>query len=513
MIFEEFWEEYQKIKKASSIIKEKHTQNKVFNHYINSHNIKHNINNFNNSSYSKQSVAKLLSNLDKYGCKRGMEYILKNAENPYLLNEENESISIEDTLKNWEKDFSNNANSKEAWHLMFSIKEKATKNNIEILQKSVDEVMKNNFFGYKYVMVTHTHQNNPHIHIILNKRNQITKKKIHFNSKDEIKEFWNDLRSDFAINLSYRGLKYHNQSILEQDLDKKYKKIQNSLYLDENNPKEELNNLLLNNIQNETQKGENKKSKIDILVDDLKDLNKQRDDLIILINQYKKKSNKRFYKFAKDLKEVNIKIKANESLIKQEIKELNSIQNRLNVLNKELNSYTYQNIDLLKKQKQFCDLFISAKNKTKSDYLNYQKIKKSIDKNTLDNLIKRSIESKEIQAKLFNKDTNIFKLQSYLKELDTNIDLLKKSNAELNEYESYLKRLENNKIFIEKIIKDRFNHIKQEISKNRNINLNSFIVKEYQKGCECLNQKDDLNITFKASKISKANENKNIKQI
>lgn len=323
------------------------TTKSIFKKYINNYNI----NNFNNSSYSKQSVAKLLSNLDKGGCKRGMKYILKNAENPYLLNEENESVSIDETLKDWGKDFSNNTNSKEAWHLMFSIKEKATKNNIEILQKSVDEVMKNNFFGYKYVMVTHTHQNNPHIHIILNKKNQITNKKIHFNSKDEIKEFWNDLRSDFAINLSYRGLKYHNQSVIEQDLEKKYKKIQNSLYLDENNPKEELNNLLLNNIKNETQKGENKKSKIDVLVDELKDLNKQRDDLIILINQYKKKNNKRFYKFAKDLKEVNIKIKANESLIKKEIKELNSIQNRLNVLNKELNSYTYQNIDLLKKTK------------------------------------------------------------------------------------------------------------------------------------------------------------------
>ncbi|WP_179854175.1 relaxase/mobilization nuclease domain-containing protein, partial [Helicobacter pullorum] len=181
-LFEELFDEYRKIKKASSIIKEKTQTRKVFNHYVN---------HINYNFSSKQVVAKLLSNIGgKDSFKRALEYVEKNAnkdltknyervENAMeyiskhspLLDEDNNIVDINNVLKDWEKDFGNKENSKDVWHLMFSIKEISTQKNLNILKKSVNEVMRDNFFGYKYVMALHTHQNNPHIHIILNKRN------------------------------------------------------------------------------------------------------------------------------------------------------------------------------------------------------------------------------------------------------------------------------------------------------------------------------------------------------
>ncbi|HEF9491043.1 TPA: relaxase/mobilization nuclease domain-containing protein, partial [Campylobacter coli] len=188
----------------------------------------------------------LCSNLSKDGAKRAMDYILNSADTPYLINEKGEEILTEDVIKDWKMDFSNQENAKDAWHLIFSIKENPTEKNLEILKKSVKETMDNNFFGYKYVMAIHTHQNNPHIHIVLNKRNILTKKKIHFNTKDDIKDFWNDVRSNFSMSLSSKGLHYHNQASYEKDLDRKYQKIKSTLYLDESDTKKDLSNIILN---------------------------------------------------------------------------------------------------------------------------------------------------------------------------------------------------------------------------------------------------------------------------
>ncbi|EDP4818436.1 relaxase/mobilization nuclease domain-containing protein, partial [Campylobacter jejuni] len=294
--FSDYWEEIQKIKKASSVIKDNYKRNKVFNSFVNSYSIKHNINNINQTTYSKQVVVKLCSNLSKDGAKRAMDYILNSADTPYLINEKGEEILTEDVIKDWKMDFSNQENAKDAWHLIFSIKENPSEKNLEILKKSVKETMDNNFFGYKYVMAIHTHQNNPHIHIVLNKRNILTKKKIHFNTKDDIKDFWNDVRSNFSMSLSSKGLHYHNQASYEKDLDRKYQKIKSTLYLDDIDTKKDLSDMILNIIRKESKKLENKKSKIDILNNESLELKQKRLDLINLFNQYKKKNNKKYFK-------------------------------------------------------------------------------------------------------------------------------------------------------------------------------------------------------------------------
>ncbi len=57
-----------KIKKQVQL-KDNYKRNKVFNSFVNSYSIKHNINNINQTTYSKQAVVKLCSNLSKDGAK------------------------------------------------------------------------------------------------------------------------------------------------------------------------------------------------------------------------------------------------------------------------------------------------------------------------------------------------------------------------------------------------------------------------------------------------------------
>ena len=100
-----------------------------------------------------------------------MQYILKHSEHDYAINELGLRVSAREILQDWHKDFSKKASAKEAWHLCFSIKEEVNPHNISALQQSVQEVLAKNFYAYKYVSVIHTHQNNPHIHVLINKNN------------------------------------------------------------------------------------------------------------------------------------------------------------------------------------------------------------------------------------------------------------------------------------------------------------------------------------------------------
>ncbi|TKX31505.1 relaxase/mobilization nuclease domain-containing protein [Campylobacter estrildidarum] len=501
---EELLEEIKKVKKASSIIKDNFKRNKIFNHYVSSYSIKNNINNFNKSSFSKQVIVKLLSNLSSAGAKRAMEYILKNNDNSLLINEKGEEVTTKEVLKDWKKDFSKSENAKDAWHLMFSIKENPTPKNLEILKKSVQQVMDNNFLGYKYVMVLHTHQNNPHVHIVLNKRNILTKKKIHFDKKEDVKEFWDDIRNNFCMTLNNKGLRYHNHSILEKDLKKECQKIKRNLYLDEYETKNNLNEILLNNIQRENIKIEKKKSRIDFFSEENKNLKDERNHLLNLFNQYKKKNNKKFYKIGRDLKLNSKKIKENENSILNEMKELKEINSKIEILNKELNKLTYEKIIDAKRLEMFSDSIKNVKISSKKDYQEFLKVKNTISKNNqnLDDAMKKNLEANLISLSLFNgKKQNIFNLEKKIQSLDNAIYLLKKSNSEVWEYENYLKNLESNKDFLQDNITLGFKNLKLELS-NKNIKkINPFLIKEYEKGCEILNIKDDLNIINK-SKIS-----------
>ncbi|HDV6579269.1 TPA: relaxase/mobilization nuclease domain-containing protein [Campylobacter lari] len=493
----DLWEEYKKVKKASTIIKEKYTRNKIFNHSINSYSLSKNINNINQKSFSKQAVAKMISNLGKDAVKRCMDYILKNTDEPLLINEKGEKVSSDEVFKEWSKDFSKNENSKEAWHLMFSIKETPNKKNLEILKKCVQETMSNNFLGYKYVMQIHTHQNNPHIHIILNKRNSITKRKIHFNNKEDIKDFWSDVRTNFSISLSNKGLNYHNHFSFENDLKQKYQKIKNSLAIDDLERKKELSDMLLNKLNKEKSIADNKKTKIDFLMSENENLKQERNNLISLFHQYKKKKNKRFYTIGKNLKEINKNINNKENMILKEIQKLEENNKKINYLQKELNNISLDSTGNIKNYKHIIDFLYKHKISTKSDYENFKKMKSLILDNTSnDDIIrKNALESSTIHQ-IYNKKHNesIFKIERKMEKLDNSINLLKLSNAEFKEYEKYLNTLEQNKEFLKECANERFARIKEALENNKNISKNSFIFKEYKKACEILNIKQEINL-------------------
>ena len=142
---------------------------------------------------------------------RALHYIIKHSESEYAINELGVRVEAREILQDWSKDFSKKASAKEAWHLCFSIKEEVNPHNISALQQSVQEVLAKNFYAYKYVSVIHTHQNNPHIHVLINKNNLFTHKKLHFQTREEIKNLFNMLREDFAMALNCNGnLNYHN---------------------------------------------------------------------------------------------------------------------------------------------------------------------------------------------------------------------------------------------------------------------------------------------------------------
>ncbi|KAA3685474.1 relaxase/mobilization nuclease domain-containing protein, partial [Campylobacter fetus] len=175
--------------------------------------------NFSKNNFTKQSVIKMISNLPKTSIKKCIDYALKNSLDGYAINEKGERVGSDEVMSAWSKDFGTNKNSKDAWHLMFSINEPCNdKSSLYALQDAVKDILGRNFQGHKYAMVLHTHQNNPHMHVVLNKKNNFTGKKIHFDSRLEIREFFDDARDAFAYALSARGLKYENKNFLDKDL-------------------------------------------------------------------------------------------------------------------------------------------------------------------------------------------------------------------------------------------------------------------------------------------------------
>ena len=53
---------------------------------------------------------------------------------------------------------------------------------------------------------------------MINKRNVFTNKKIHFDSRDEIKDFFNEVRDEYAKNLNAYGFNYFNVNAYAKDL-------------------------------------------------------------------------------------------------------------------------------------------------------------------------------------------------------------------------------------------------------------------------------------------------------
>lgn len=176
--------------------------------------------NFSGGNRVKQVLVKNIGNCSKKRLENALRYTIKNSDSK-AVNQDEKEVGVDEILEDWKKDFSSKENSKEGWHLVFSINEEVNTKNMKTLEKAVKDTMEKNFFEYKYVLVKHTHQNNPHIHVIVNKNNIFTKKKLHFKDKDSFRDFFNTIKDDFAMALNYYDpkLKYINLSKHNRDLE------------------------------------------------------------------------------------------------------------------------------------------------------------------------------------------------------------------------------------------------------------------------------------------------------
>lgn len=474
--FDEFFKEYEKIKKASSKIHSQ-MQEKIFISKIAKAK-------FHSQKIIKPAVVKLINNFGKKGVKNALNYVIRNSSLNYAINENNEKVSTNEILKSWGKDFDENENSKDAWHLVFSIKEPCdSPSALKRLEKSVNEVMKNNFYGYKYAFVLHTHQNNPHIHIVLNKRNIFTGKKIHFNSKDEIKDFFCDLRENFANSLNYHGLNYENKNSLTNDLQKRYEKLEKNLTLDSENCKDNINDFYINLKNRFSQKIEIKQSQIEILENEYEIIKKSRLEMLELLNQYKKKNNKKFYKIAKELKSKNLELKSIENKIKINYKTLNSLVYKLSVLNDNQMKHYKEQTNNLNMQRNFIFMFNkiypNKKLASKADLEILKRVENSIklSSKTLEQTIKTlNADAVSLMEKM-SKREGIFSLNKKLEILDKNIYALKQSNMQIDDYKKNLEILEKNRDFIVKILENKAQKFKNSSQKpcemRRNFQSNS----------------------------------------
>ncbi len=149
----------------------------------------------------KQVVIKNIGNMTRLHSKRAMDYITKHGElvRDEFFNEVNYNDIAEQWNEQFEKLLENKSRVKNcALHLVFSIDENCNEKNLKALELSVYQTLTNTLgYDYPFIMKLHTHQNNPHVHVIINKTNRITNKQLRFNSKDSCKEFYHTLRETF----------------------------------------------------------------------------------------------------------------------------------------------------------------------------------------------------------------------------------------------------------------------------------------------------------------------------
>lgn len=477
--------------KVKSIKREREIKNeKVFSHIITNKNFKANSNNIRkNSISSKQSVVKLLSNLNAKGAKNAINYVINNSNDGYAINERGEKVSAQEVIKEWNEDFAMNSlseKSKEAWHMTFSIKENFSQYNLKALEESVNEVMKNNFADYKFISVIHTHQNNPHIHIILNKNNLFTRKKLHFNTREEIKNLFTNLREEFTNALNFHGLSYHNHSKLENDLERDKIRLEKFNY----ESHEDLS-LFYARIQEKLIKDLEKGDKnLNSFQEKRQEIFAKKKEILTKINELKQQKPlpKSIFALFKEIKSINadlsvlaLKIKKEKEKISQ-LKELSKENTKLRF---KINN---EKKDILERKKMYLNFLKQKEHRkllSKKDLLTMKELEKDIilHESKINELVLKNIQASLLVSKLLGKKNNGFELLNSHKELDYNLNALSKVNADKETYEDYKNKLENNKKFILTLIKDRFlsldKLLTQKLRDNKEIK--PYDLKEYEK--------------------------------
>ena len=435
---------------------------------------------------AKPCVVKMISNLSAKGTKNCLFYISKNSEDNLIINERGDKISPAEVYKEWQKDFGTNENSKDCWHLVFSVKDESrTKPSLEAIQNAVRDTLDKNFFGYKYAICVHNHQNNPHVHVVVNKRDIFTKKKIHFDSKDEIKDFFNEVRDDYASNLNSYGFNYYNVNAMAKDLVREKERAERSL----NNAydtKDKFKKVYNNMSELDTEKIIVKTTQKENVDKELEKNLLEHKHLIELLNQYNYYENKKKWQILSDIKKNNKKRKELCDLGKRIEKELKDIQKDIEKLNnssKELYKNNASDYNILK---SFCYEFEKKYSKTanKKSLDIYLKAKKELKElgNKIDCDLKNSVDSAVLYQKLFSKNENCFNIIKGLEMIDTNKYAL--SACDLlsdDEKKGYEKIFDNNEKFMREILEKRYEKIKEKVENNQNIKENDFLYKEYKK--------------------------------
>ncbi|QOQ91998.1 hypothetical protein HW260_11550 (plasmid) [Helicobacter cinaedi] len=411
--------------------------------------------------FAKQVMIKLLSNLSAKGVKNALNYVIRNSESTFALNQDNELVSLEDIMNDWQKDFSPKENAKEAWHFTFSLDEAVDKHSLEALKISVSEVMKKNFFEYKFVSVIHSHQNKPHIHIILNKNNIFSRKKLHFKSKQDIKDFWNLLREDFKNSLNFHNpnLNYENKYKFERDLLKQHARASLEIPLNINNEISKSMHSIVNKISLY-------ESKIQTINEAIRQKVATK---ILLVNEAKElmaSGNKLYYKKLKLVKSHNSEI----SELKQSLQDYKTKIKALRVIEKELNyerlSYKMTMLHLPKKQAylKFLESNVTNKNYSKNDVYLISQIKNDLFVNEakLEKHLKENLELDLLLSNSLNKKSNVFTLINMAKDLEYHLNAINRIDISLDlndKIQAYTHKLNKNKDFVINLCKEKQNNL------------------------------------------------------
>ncbi|HEP3231368.1 TPA: hypothetical protein VCM61_000398 [Campylobacter upsaliensis] len=445
---------------------------------------------------AKQVLVKLISNMGVKRLENSLNYMIKNSDNAFALNEKGEECGVKELMKDWSKTFSNRANAKEAWHLVFSLDEEyLSEKKQRAFINSVKDVMSSHFLGHKYAFVMHNHQAKPHIHIVVNKYNVLENKKIHFAKKSDIKYFFEALREDFAYALGARGLDYINRSPLEKNLQEATKKMKQMDRVLESDSQFGISQIFQNIQLSLHQKIMDKEKRIVALKLDYDTHKNERERLQALLEQYIIHNNKRRFALMKQMKIMRKEFKEKSALLLSEMKELRRLNNALEHSKKDLKTHTLSRIQSASYKRNFLKsyekIYPNHKGASKKDIQNYYRVKNSLEQ-----------ESKEYKKELFLYSTNyyfkhsfenanLFDLEKKTRRLNENIDILKSMDYFVKqESESYLNNLEKNLSYINHIYKKRFENLEKELLEKGN--KNPFLMKEYTKGCEFLGVENQL---------------------
>ncbi|WP_034287976.1 relaxase/mobilization nuclease domain-containing protein [Helicobacter sp. MIT 11-5569] len=430
--------------------------------------------------------------------------MIKHSDNFYCIDDCGRKLETSEVLREWEGDFGTNKNSKDVWHLTFSIKENTTPRNMENLLSATKQVLDKNFFGYSYVLVPHTHQNNPHIHILLNKRNAFTKKKIHFDSREEIKYFFNTMRNDFALALNARGFNYQNKTRLENNLQKELESfrannLESKVILSESLSKEQ------NALEKKIKNLEKKSNAVKTI---LSNLYQEKNQILIEALEAQRDKNKIYFKKFKEVKNYNEKIKSMRNLYKNIALDSKKLKQEFIRLDnyRELDFNKGKDYSSLQEKKRYIEFVkenYAKKNLSKQQIFLLNRFEKEITlkESSMNKILQDSLSSSLITAHLLNTYSNTFTLIKKKKELEYNKIMVLKNHLGLERMDL----LDSNTEVIKNLMKMRYNTL-EKILKDKS-HIAKFQYKEFESLSKELRKSNEEILNALALKIKDKSEN------